>query len=181
MEKHKNEKTIALKKAALNDIMALKEICTNAYARNFHHHWNENGLEWYLEKEFGDERLKADLANCNLAYFFIMYDEKPIGFVKIRVNAEFNGKQNEAAELEKIYVLPEFKGMGLGKSALAEIIKTLKLQGKKILFLCVIDTNANAIAFYNKLGFNFHSTTQLELPYFKEELKGMHRMVLEIQ
>ena len=171
---------MVLKKASLSDVPALKTICTDAYAKNFHHHWNENGLEWYLEKEFGEERLIADLANRNLAYFFIVYNEKPAGFVKIRVNAEFNGKQNEAAELEKIYVLPEFKGMGLGKSALSEIIKILKKKGKKILFLCVIDTNADAIAFYTKLGFTFHSTTRLDLPYFKEELKEMHRMALEI-
>ncbi len=171
---------MVLEKATLLDIPALKKICTDAYAKNFHHHWNKNGLEWYLEKEFGDKKLKADLANRNLEYYIIVYDEKPVGFVKIRINAEFNGFKNEAVELEKIYVLPDFKGMGLGKSALTEIIKSIKKQGKKILFLCVIDTNTNAIAFYTKLGFAFHGTTRLDLPYFKEELKGMHRMVMKI-
>jgi ribosomal protein S18 acetylase RimI-like enzyme len=52
--------------------------------------------------------------------------------------------------------------------------------GKQILFLCVIDTNLNAIAFYEKLGFKFHSKTRLEDSYFKEELKGMNRMYLKL-
>lgn len=160
--------------------MALKEICTNAYAKNFYHHWNENGLEWYLEREFGDKKLKADLANRNFGYYFIEFGENPVGFVKICYDAEFNKMQHEAAELEKIYVLPEFQGKGLGKSALTEIIKNLKTKGTKIIFLCVIDTNTKAIAFYLKQGFIFHSTTMLDLPYFKEELKGMYRLVLEV-
>jgi diamine N-acetyltransferase len=55
----------------------------------------------------------------------------------------------------------------------------LNSPGIKTLFLCVIDTNTNAIAFYKKLGFTRHGTTRLDLSYFKEELKGMYRMVLE--
>ncbi len=48
------------------------------------------------------------------------------------------------------------------------------------MYLCVIDTNRNAIAFYEKLGFVYHSKTRLEEPFFKEELKGMDRMVLNL-
>ena len=180
VENHNNEKSMTLKKAVLHDVKALKQICSDAYAKNFHHHWNENGLDLYLESEYGDEKLKADLANRNLEYYFIEYGENQVGFVKIRYNAEFNGMQNKAAELENIYLLPEFKGMGLGKAALGKIVKSLKKKGILTLFLCVIDTNTNAIAFYKKLGFIVHSTTRLNLPYFKEELKGMYRMMLEI-
>lgn len=47
------------------------------------------------------------------------------------------------------------------------------------IFLCVIDTNTAAMAFYEKLGFQYHSKTRLETPSFKEQLRGMHRMILE--
>lgn len=80
-------------------------------------------------------------------------------------------------ELEKIYVLPECKGLGIGKLALKEIIYIAEQQGKKNLILDVIDTNRSAIAFYQKLGFEQHGTTILDVPYFKEELKGMNIMV----
>ena len=171
---------MVLKKALLLDIAELKKICTDAYARNFYHHWNENGLEWYLEREFGDERLKADLANRQVVYYFITNHEKPAGFIKIRYNAMLDEIEKDAVELEKIYILPEFKRKGMGKVAVSEIIKSLKKQGIKTLFLSVIDTNANAIAFYKKLDFTWHSNIRFDLPYFKEELKGMHRMILHI-
>lgn len=171
---------MVLKKASLTDIPALKEICTSAYAKNFHHHWNENGLEWYLEREFGEEKLKADLLNRHLAYYFILHHENPVGFVKIRYNAMLDEIKNKAVELEKIYFLPQFKRMGIGSAAISEIIKSLKKKGIKTLFISVVDSNTNAITFYKKQGFTWHSNTRFDLPYFKEELKGMHRMVLNI-
>jgi ribosomal protein S18 acetylase RimI-like enzyme len=67
--------------------------------------------------------------------------------------------------------------MGVGKMALKDIIGKIENKGKKSLFLCVIDTNDSAIAFYENLGFKFHSKTILDIPYFKKELKGMIRMI----
>lgn len=44
-----------LRKAFLKDILELQKICIDAYAKNFYNHWEEGGLEWYLEKEFSEK------------------------------------------------------------------------------------------------------------------------------
>ena len=169
-----------LKKAFRKDITELKIICIESYSLNFHNHWNDGGLEWYLDKEFSEERLISDLSDKNIEYYFIDNKGKRVGFIKIRNNSSSVFNIENSVELEKIYVLPECKGMGIGKLALNEIIKKIEERGKRNLFLCVIDTNENAIAFYEKLGFKFHSKTTLDIPYFKEELKVMKRMVKEL-
>jgi len=165
-----------LKKASIKDIIELKKICIAAYSLSFHNHWNEGGLEWYLNNEFNDQRLALDLSDKNTEYYFIEHKEKHVGFIKTNINSP-SGFIKNSVELEKIYVLPECKGMGIGKMALSSILKKTENTGMKSLFLCVIDTNENAIAFYEKLGFKFHSKTMLDVPYFKEELKGMNRMI----
>ena len=169
-----------LKKATLQDLINLKEICSDAYALNFHNHWNEGGLEWYLLREFSLERLTADLSDKNTEYYFIEHELKSVGFLKIKYNSSPDFQNENSAELEKIYVLPKYKGKGIGKSALIEIIKHTTTLGIKNLFLGVIDSNLNAIAFYEKLGFEYHSKTRLDVPYFKEELKGMNRMLKKL-
>lgn len=170
-----------LEKATLDNIAVLQEICIAAYAQNFAHHWEENGLELYLSDQFSAERLTADVNNPNFAYYFIKVSDKPIGFIKIKLTADLaTFKTEETVELEKIYVLPEMKGQGVGKKALTAIIQEMKDAGKNIFFLCVIDSNTAAIKFYEKLGFQFHSKTRLEAPFFKEELKGMHRMYRQL-
>jgi len=109
-----------------------------------------------------------------------MYQGKEVGFAKVNLLCNSKTKNSRMAELEKIYMLPEFKGKGIGKFALNAIIALVKKLNKNRLLLNVIDQNKEAIIFYEKLGFKFHSRTKLELPYFREELKGMQRMVLEL-
>lgn len=170
-----------LRKALFTDVIDLKKICIDAYSKNFYNHWNDGGLECYLDKEFSTERLKSDLVDKNTEYYFIENEKKAVGFIKTRNNSGTNLSIKNGLELEKIYVLPEFKGKGIGKSALKEIIKKTEERGKENLFMCVIDTNLSAIDFYEKLGFEFHSKTTLNIPYFKEELKGMNRMIKDLK
>jgi len=168
-----------LKKATKDNITELQQISLEAYTKNSADHWNENGLEIYLENEFGDKRIKMDLNNSLIAYYLIQSNKKTVGFLKINYETSQLSIEDNC-ELEKLYMLPEYAGLGIGKAALKEAIKEIGKLGKQLLFVCVIDTNANAIAFYKKMGFKFHSKTRLEDTYFKEELKGLNRMCLEL-
>lgn len=159
---------------------ALQQICIEGYSKSFYDHWDEGGLQWYLDREFKDEKLISDLKDSTVSYYFIILDNTKVGFIKIKNNSLPQLPINEGVELEKFYILPKYKGMGIGKVALNKIIERTKERKKKILFLCVIDSNTSAISFYKKLGFTFHSKTRLDVPYFKEELKGMHRMFIEL-
>ena len=169
-----------LKKANPIDISELQKICANSYSQIFADHWTENGLELYLEREFGTDRLQSELNDTNYEYFLIQKNSKNIGFIKVNHKSSPEYSELENSELEKIYILPQYSGMGLGKIAMNEIINQVRQKGKELFFLCVIDSNENAIAFYEKLGFEFHSKTRLEVPHFREELKGMNRMYLKL-
>jgi len=159
----------------------LQAIGKEAYAQNFGDHWEANGLTRYLEMEFGEARLQADLQDENVGYFFIQPTDEPVGFVKAKWSSPLPGLEaSKTAELEKLYLLPSQKGKGLGKQALQELIDLTRSQDTEFLFLCVIDTNTAAIRFYESLGFAYHSRTRLNVPDFKEELRGMHRMILQL-
>lgn len=172
-----------LVKATIDTILSLQKICMEAYATNFHHHWEENGLDLYLESQFSQEQLRKDIASVHKAYYFIKHKGTSVGFLKINKNASLpdDSFPEKVCELEKIYVLPDCKGQGIGQFALSSIIKLLQEEKRKTLFLCVIDANLDAIAFYKKIGFQLHSKTRLEAPFFKESLKGMNRMVLTLE
>ena len=170
---------IKLKKASIKDQSELAALCVESYSQTYHDHWEEGGLVWYLEREFGGQRITLDLSLSSITYYFIEFHGEPIGFIKISTTFSIPGIEN-AIELDKFYILPQYTGIGIGNSAFEILLKTSQFQGKESLFLFVIDTNVKAIRFYEKLGFSFHGKTRLYLPYFKEELKGMHRMVKEL-
>ncbi|KZS41949.1 hypothetical protein AWE51_00460 [Aquimarina aggregata] len=169
-----------LKKAVLQDILTLQKVCKESYTQVFADHWTENGLTLYLKREFGDKRLSAELIDSSIAYYFIIVENENIGFLKINYKSSYKLSELNNCELEKIYVLPKFSGKGIGKKVMIELIGLIKKKQKKVLFLCVIDTNINAISFYKKIGFKFHSKTRLEIAHFKDELRGMHRMSLKL-
>jgi ribosomal protein S18 acetylase RimI-like enzyme len=167
-------------KASLENISELRRICIDGYSTYFHDYWNENGLEWYLDKQFSYEKLKYDLNDESIDYYFIKVIDKPVGFIKINHNSILNVPFERSSEMEKMYILPKYKGKGIGKKALNEVIKIIQKRRRKILFLDVLDTNTSAIDFYKKNGFNFHSNKRLDLPYFKDELRGINLMFLEL-
>ena len=79
-----------------------------------------------------------------------------------------------------MYILPQFQGMKIGKRLLDVAFDIANSHRKEIFWLSVIDTNREAISFYEKAGFKFHSKTRLDYPRFREELKGMWRMSFEL-
>ena len=165
-----------LLKATLKDCNILQEICKESYSQNFYSHWIDNGLETFLEKEFNLKKIISDLKNRNIKFYFIIYKSEVIGFAKISFNVDFFSLQN-VAELDKIYVLPAYKNLGIGKFAIAELIKIIKKRSMKKLYLCVLETNISAIRFYEKMGFVFHSKTRIRAQNIKDEHKGMNVML----
>lgn len=170
-----------LVKATSSDISSLKQICEEAYTQNFSGHWEASGIEIYLEKEFNEERLNADISDLLTDYFFINVQNLPIGFVKIKYEAPLAGFAPEKViELLKIYVLPRCKGMGYGRFALQEIIKIAEEKKKEAICLSVLETNYASIKFYEKNSFTFHGTTRLDAPLFKEHLREMKVLKYEV-
>jgi ribosomal protein S18 acetylase RimI-like enzyme len=65
-------------------------------------------------------------------------------------------------ELERIYVVPEYQGKGIGADILKQILIHAKEWNKKYLWLGVWEHNPKAISFYQRHGFQKFG----EHPYF---------------
>ena len=178
MRVQKNE--VTLTKAKQEELNELQRLCMDTYSRYFASYWNENGLSWYLDQQFGHTRLKLDLRDKNIDYYFITLRNELVGFAKVNYGLHLHVPFENSAELEKIYVLPGQKGTGVGTFALEKIINMARAKHKEVFFLYVLDSNPEAISFYSKLGFIFHEKIRLELPYFKDTLRGLDRMYLEL-
>ena len=62
-------------------------------------------------------------------------------------------KLEESMELERIYVLKEFQGLGHGERILNKVKRLAVEAGKSFLWLGVWEKNTRAIKFYEKHGF----------------------------
>ncbi len=176
----KSFELISIRKADTDDAGLLYSVCRQSYIESFADHWNEGGLAWYLDKVYGLDVLEHDLRNSLIHYYIGYYHNVPVGFMKVKLNSSLTDKVGgKHLEIEKLYFLSKYQRMGLGR----ELISTARMLAKghdiDVIWLGVIDTNASAISFYEHNGFKFFDKTRLEIPYFKDELRGMWRMVLQ--
>jgi ribosomal protein S18 acetylase RimI-like enzyme len=87
--------------------------------------------------------------------------KKPVGFFYIRF-----GGQN-VAWLEDLYISEEFRGIGIGKSAMAALDKLMEERNITSMFVDVIPRNTAAIKLYKQSGFDHLNMIQLRKNYDK--------------
>ena len=66
--------------------------------------------------------------------------------------AAFNGS-DEVCELRKLFLLPESRGLGLGKKLSEDCLEYAKSKGYKKCYLDTLKSMTSAISLYEKLGF----------------------------
>lgn len=164
-----------------DDLDLLYQISRDAYSSNFGHHWEEGGLEAYLDTVFGREGLAWELVDPDIHYYVAFAGTEPVAFMKLNLRSAPPGRDpEEGMELDKLYILPDQKGLGIGRQFMELAFALAAERGKEFIWLAVIDTNTAAMAFYEKAGFWPAGRMRVEYPGFREELRGMWRMIAEI-
>ena len=165
--------SLTIKRATATDAELLFTVCRQCYAENFASHWNEGGLEWYLDKVYGLDVIQSDLKNPDLNYFVAYLSDEPVGFMKLHLNRPLSSYPAASAmEIEKIYFRPAFQSKGIGKGLITLGIELARQLRKEVVWLGVIDTNESAKIFYQKMGFRLHDKTRFGHSLFQGGAKG---------
>lgn len=144
-----------IQKVNIQDIEKLREIGVHTFYETFSSKNSEENMKEYLENEYSKERLKAELTDPNAEFYFAELDRKTIGYLKINIgDSQTEIKDNEALEIERIFVLKEFQGKKIGQKLFDKAIELAKEKKKKYIWLGVWDQNHRAINFYKKNGLN---------------------------
>lgn len=164
---------------SVEDIPVLVEVGQRSYKQNYLHIWNDTG-DFYIQKSFSKNVFEADLKNRNVTYFIIYDDSIAIGLIKINFNKPLEGfLDNQTLEVEKIYIIAEAAGKGIGTAAMTFIKEYALNLGKKVIWLNVMTTSP-ALQFYKKHGFTGIKNYELDYPKIKDGYRGMLQMKLHL-
>ena len=156
---------------------ALSEITLCAYRDHYLHLWHDAG-EWYMNHSFAVDQLTTELADPNARYFMVNLNGEPVGFLKLNLDKvlpdtdSITHSEANDMELERIYLVKEATGHGVGQAAMRFVEDMARERGKKTLWLKSMDTGP-ALGFYERMGFKHHGTQRLNFPQMKEEFRGM--------
>jgi GNAT superfamily N-acetyltransferase len=169
---------ISLQKLTAKDVLLLAPVARKAYSDHYLHLWHDEG-KWYLEKYFSVEKLAAELSDSNAVFYLALDNNEPAGFFKLNINAPIADNEN-ALELERIYLTAISKGKGIGKKLVELTFAIAREKNKNLVWLKAMDSSADSISFYKRMGFEISGTYKLSHALMKEELKGMVVMTKSI-
>lgn len=140
--------------ADVSDWEILQQLGRQTFAETYADHNTPENLAKYLKEGFSEAKIKAELSNPSSMFYYILYGEKAIAYLKINF-AEAQTELNDPSslEIERIYVCKDYKGNGLGTELLKQAIIIGNQKHLKYVWLGVWEKNPKAIQFYQKHGF----------------------------
>src|SRR5262245_37114517 len=146
---------ITIIKADISHAAIIGTIGKKSFRRAFEHLFNnkEELLE-YLENTYSPIKLAKSLRDEDNVYLLAFFDNETAGFAKIKKYSLNEHIESVAQmELQKIYVLQEFHGNGIGSALLKEVKNLAKEVDPDYIWLDTHISNDNAIRLYEKNGF----------------------------
>lgn len=137
-----------------SQIEALQQIGRQTFSETFAESNSAENMAKYLEEAYSVEKLNEELNNPNSFFYFAQIGQQVIGYLKLNMDAaQTELKDNDAIEIERIYVLKEFHGKKVGQLLFDKAIEVAKEQHLTSIWLGVWEENKRAIEFYTKNGF----------------------------
>lgn len=145
---------IEIVRATPNDLLQLQHIGRETFSQTFSEINSEENMSKYLKESFSSEKLTEELSNELSQFYFAKLGNEVIGYMKLNTGAAQKENPDEnALEIERIYVLQDFYGKKVGQLLYNKAIEVAKELAVDHVWLGVWEKNFRALAFYNKNGF----------------------------
>lgn len=143
-----------LRKCKEDYFEVLRELSIRTYYETFAHLNTPEDMAAYLDDAFNAEQLTKEFNDPNSSYFLLYADDSLAGYLKLNeAPSQTDINDTESLEIERIYVLSEFQGAGLGRYLMEQAISIATERKKRYVWLGVWEKNEKAIRFYKKNGF----------------------------
>ncbi|MGN7866624.1 N-acetyltransferase family protein [Chryseobacterium sp. 22458] len=137
--------------ATENDIPLIQNLARRSWEKAYADILSAEQMEYMLSEMYSETEIKKHLLNPDYHYYLIQNDDLSYdGFIGYEHNYEEN-----STKLHRIYLVPESKGKGLGKSALQFLNQKVSENGNHRIILNVNKNNA-ARNFYESQGYRVY-------------------------
>ena len=140
----------------LKDIEELQRISQTAYTEAFCGLLNSDDVKEYIKSKYSLDHIKKEFEEPSNHFLFFYIDDHAVGYMKYTL-------KTDSLEIDRLYMLQDFKGMGAGSKFMGKAEELARLNGKNALTLGVLALNKPAILFYEKRGFQQYSSETVQI------------------
>ena len=146
--------TIEIRKSTVSDLETIQNISIHTFKETFAAVNTPENIANYVKESFNSEQLKTELNNANSQFYVAYSNAEAVGYLKINFgDAQTESINENALEVQRIYVLQNFHGKNIGQLLLDKVKKIAKSSGVDSVWLGVWEENHRALRFYTKNGF----------------------------
>lgn len=150
---------IQVKEISKTEIKDLRKLCKSTFYETFAWANNKESLELYFKNSFSKKKLEEELSNPESEFYFAKLNNKAIGYLKVNIGkAQTELQDANALEIERIYLLKDYHGVGIGQLLFDKALEIAKNNNLSYIWLGVWDRNEQAVNFYRKNGFKEFGT-----------------------
>ena len=146
-----------LRKATLHEISVIQAIGIECYRATYPPILGDQQVEYMLNKFYTLSSLAEQMSQGH-EFLIVSDSHKDVGFASYNLP----DPASETYHLQKLYVLPEAQGTGIGRFLIQSVMDICRQSGGKTLSLNVNRYN-EALSFYKKLGFTIIETVDIDI------------------
>lgn len=136
-----------IRKATIKDIPTIHAMASVVFPDTYREILSPDQIAYMMEWMYSEENLCRQMTEEGHIYYLAYHDEEPAGYLSIQPEGE------HTFHLQKIYIMPAFQGMHLGKRLFEQAITAIKEMHPGN---CQMRLNVNrknkALTFYEKMG-----------------------------
>ena len=142
------------RQCTIEDLDILRTFSRQTFFETFAAMNTPKNMTSYLNEAFALEKIRSELSDRNVAFYFLYSDERLVGYLKLNeALAQTDIHDEQSLEIERIYISKDFQGEGLGRYLVYQSICTAIQRKKKYIWLGVWEKNTKALHFYKRNGF----------------------------
>ncbi len=146
---------IEIHKVTENQLIELQKISMQTFYEAFSDMNTEENMALYFANSLSIEKLTSEFNNELTEFYFAKFHNQIIGFLKLNFgNAQSDNQDENATEIERIYLLNQYCGKGVGKILISKALDRAILEASEFIWLGVWEHNTRAIQFYKRNGFS---------------------------
>jgi ribosomal protein S18 acetylase RimI-like enzyme len=148
-----------LRRAIAADAPSLAVLAERTFRDAFGARNSPENMDLYCARVFGAGIQLGEIEDRGLVTTIAEAENRMIGFSQLRpLHAHASVVAARPAELNRLYVVPEWHGRGVANELMQDALDTAAREGCDVLWLGVWEHNPKAMAFYRKFGLEIVGT-----------------------
>jgi len=146
------------------DLATLRALGVKTFTETFLSDNTPDDIATYVNEHFSIRQLEQELDDPFSMFLLVGYLGIPVAYMKLNFEqAQTERDHPGSLEIQRIYVLQEYKGMRIGKRLIDKAREIANREHLDYIWLGVWEHNSRAIAFYEKQGFKKFATHSFNL------------------